>query len=80
MSGSVLLRMIRVSDKFAGKIEAHIFCLVTFFFFLNGAVYEIMWQTIVKLDRPQMTIWHMHIACWVTKAVCACVLNQFVTL
>jgi len=27
-----------------------------------------MWQTIVKLDRPQMTIWNMHVVCWMTKA------------
>ena len=22
----------------------------------------------VELDRPQMTIWHMRIACWIPKA------------
>ena len=27
-----------------------------------------MWKNVVKLDRPQMTIWHMHIACWIPKA------------
>jgi len=34
------------------------------FFSENRAVYRIMWENIVELDRPQMTIWHMHIACW----------------
>ena len=39
-----------------------------FFFFENRAVYEIMWKNIVEPDRPQMTIWRMRIACWISKA------------
>jgi hypothetical protein len=31
-------------------------------------VYEITWKCFVEPDRPQMTVWLMHIACWVTKA------------
>ena len=31
-------------------------------------MYEVMWKNIVELDRPQITIWHMCIACWVPKA------------
>jgi len=27
-----------------------------------------MWKNIVEHSRPQMTIWHKHIACWITKA------------
>jgi len=27
-----------------------------------------MWKNIVEPGRPQMTIWLMHIACWITKA------------
>jgi len=27
-----------------------------------------MWKNIVELNRPQMTIWHMVIAYWTTKA------------
>jgi len=27
-----------------------------------------MWNTVVGPDRPQMTIWHMRIACWIPKA------------
>ena len=29
---------------------------------------EIMWKNIVEPGRPQMTIWRMHIACWIPKA------------
>jgi len=32
------------------------------FFFENRAVNE-MWKNTVQPDRPQMTVWHMHIAC-----------------
>jgi len=38
------------------------------FFFGNRAVYEITWKNTVEPDRPQMTIWRMRIACWLTKA------------
>jgi hypothetical protein len=37
------------------------------FFFENRAFYEIMWKSIVELDKPQMTIWGMRIACWLLK-------------
>jgi len=37
-------------------------------FFENLAVYEIMYKSIVEPGRPQRTIWHMSIACWITKA------------
>jgi hypothetical protein len=49
------------------KVKTHILCSVTFFF-ENLAVYEIMWKNIVQPDRSQMTIWRMHIACWIPKA------------
>ena len=35
-------------------------------FFFKRSVFEII--NIVKPDRPQMAIWRMRIACWVTKA------------
>jgi hypothetical protein len=47
------------------KIETHIF--LSSFFFLNHAVYEIMWKY-VESDRPHLTKWHIHVACWITKA------------
>jgi hypothetical protein len=37
-------------------------------FFENHAFYEIMFKYIVEQDRPQITIWHMRIACWIPKA------------
>jgi len=39
----------------------------SFFLLGNRAVYE-MWKNTVQPDRPQMTIWRMSFACWVTKA------------
>jgi len=49
-------------------IETHVSCSVTFFFFENRAVYEIRWKNTAEPDRPQMKIWRMRIACWITKA------------
>jgi hypothetical protein len=37
-------------------------------FFKNRAVYGIMWKSFVERGRPQMTIWRMLIACWISKA------------
>jgi len=55
-----------VSDKICReKQNAH---FVFNNFVLNHAVYEIMCKNIVEWGRPQMTIWRMHIACYVTKA------------
>jgi len=34
----------------------------------NCAVHEIMWQSKVQTDRPQMTIWRMRFVCRITKA------------
>jgi hypothetical protein len=30
--------------------------------------FEIMWKNSVEPGRPQMTIWCMHIVCWIPKA------------
>ena len=27
-----------------------------------------MWKNIVERGRPQVTVWRMRIACWITKA------------
>ena len=44
-------------------------CSVTFFFPPEScAAYEKMWKNIVEWGRPHMTIWCMHIACWIPKA------------
>ena len=53
--------------KIVGKIKTHISCSITFFP-ENRAVYEITWKNIAEPDRPQMTIWRMRIACWISKA------------
>ena len=37
-------------------------------FCIKLAVYEMTWKDFVEPDRPQMTIWRMHIACWIPKA------------
>ena len=38
-----------------------------FSFFENRVVHDIMWKNIVERGRPQMTIWCMCIACWISK-------------
>jgi len=48
------------------KVKTHIFCSMTLY--ENKSVYEIMWKNNVERWRPQMTIWRMHIACWMPKA------------
>jgi len=48
------------------KVETHI--LSSIMFFENHTFYEIMWKNTVQLGRPQMTIWLMHIASWISKS------------
>jgi hypothetical protein len=38
------------------------------FVFENRSVYEIMWQNNVQPGRPRMTLWHIPIARWITRA------------
>ena len=58
----------------AEKIKTRILCSMLFYsmlfcvIFANRAVYEIMWTNSVESGRPQMAIWCMRIACWITKA------------
>jgi len=52
--------------KVVGKIKTHILCSVIFFF-ANLAFCEIMWKN-VGWVKPQITVWRMRIACWITKA------------
>ena len=53
--------------RFVTKIKTR-FVMNNIFFFENPAVYEIMWKNVVEPGRPQMAIWRMRIACWITKA------------
>jgi hypothetical protein len=62
ISHSLLLRMRNVSGKPCREF------IFNNFFFKNRTVYEIKWKNIVQPDRPQMTIWHMRITCWIPKA------------
>jgi hypothetical protein len=32
-----------------------------------------LWKNITEWGRPQMTIWHMPIACWIPKATNTCI-------
>jgi len=45
--------------------NTHFFLSSRTFCFKNRAVYEIVWKNTVEPDRLQMTIWCMHIACWI---------------
>jgi hypothetical protein len=38
------------------------------FFFLNRAVYEIMWKNAAEQSRTETKIRRMRIACWIAKA------------
>jgi hypothetical protein len=49
--------------KVVQKIRTQILCLKTFFFF-DCAIFKTMWKNITELDRPQITIQHMCIACY----------------
>jgi hypothetical protein len=46
--------------------------MFNFFFFFNRVFHEIMWKKIVETGRPQMTIWRVRVACWITKALRIC--------
>ena len=35
---------------------------------MDLGVYETMWKDMVESSRPQITIWHITIASWITKA------------
>ena len=59
--------MSNVSDK-SCRENQNTFCVQQPFFFENRAVYEIMWKYIVGPGRAVITIWRMHIACWIPKA------------
>ena len=64
---SAFPRKINVSDRSYRK-KTHLMTNNFLFFFENRAVYDTMWENIVELGRPHMTIWRMRIACWITKA------------
>ena len=68
ISRSFLLRMRNVSDKSCRENQNTHFVFCKFFFSENRALYDMTWRIILERGRPQMTIWRMRIACWITKA------------
>jgi hypothetical protein len=52
--------------KGVDKIKTNILHSITFS--KNHTIYKTMWKLTVQSDRPQMIIWHMHIAYWIRKA------------
>ena len=66
ISRSCLLRMRNISDKIYRESQNTHFMSNIFF---NRAVYEIKCKNIVESDRPQMTMWHLSVACWILVRV-----------
>ena len=64
---SVSFKMRNISELQLRK-RKHTFYVQQLFLFRKSCRYETMWKTVVKPDRPQMTIWRMCIACWIPKA------------
>jgi hypothetical protein len=68
LSHSVLHRMRNVSGKICRENQK-IFCSIFFFFFCKiGSIYEMMQKIAIEPHRPPITIWYIHIACWIPKA------------
>jgi hypothetical protein len=68
VSHSVLRRVRNVSDKSCREGQYTHFTFSNLFFF-NRVICELMWKNIVQPDRTHTTVWHMHIACWIRKAI-----------
>ena len=64
---SILLRMRNFSEICCRKNQNTHFRFSNSFS-NNSAVYEIMWKHMAVPNRPQMTVWLMHFACWINKA------------
>jgi hypothetical protein len=64
ISGSILLRIRVFSDKNCRENEIRHYRFNSLF----SKIVPFMWKNIVQRGRSQMTIWRMHIACWLSKA------------
>jgi len=53
--------------KIVEKTKTRISCSIIFFF-ENCAFVKLYEKNIIQLDWPQMAIWQMRFACWMTKA------------
>ena len=78
VSRSFLLRMRNVSEKRCRENQNTYFAFRIFFEYYT--VYEIKWKNIVEGARPQLTIWRMRIACWITKATNTHTWNKYYSL
>jgi len=65
ISRSVLLIMRNISDKSCRKKNN--LCSVTFFFRKPCRLWDIV-EKWCRVGRPQVTIWRLRVACWITKA------------
>jgi hypothetical protein len=65
ISRSFLLRMRNISDKFVEKIKTHILCATTLP--PPPSPPKNQWRNTIEPYRPQMTVQHVHIACWIHK-------------
>jgi len=61
-------RIGNVWDKICRENQNMYFMFSNFFVFENRAVYELMRLNTAEPGKPQMTIWHMRIECWIPKA------------
>jgi hypothetical protein len=61
-----ILRINKVSEKFAEKIKTHFLYSITSFEYC--ALFEIKSKNSVGSVRPQMTIWRMRTVYWIIKA------------
>jgi hypothetical protein len=68
ISPRVLLTMRNITDKSCTGNKKHILCSITFFFSDNRIVYDIRSKNMVQRETPQMTIWRMPVACWISNA------------
>jgi hypothetical protein len=59
---SVLLGIENCFHRSCRENQTRVFC------FEKRALCEITWKNIVERERPRMTVWHMRIACWISKA------------
>jgi hypothetical protein len=67
ISRSILLRMRNLLDNSSRENQNTNFMLKNFFPKIVS-FFEIMLKNMVQSDRPQMTMWRMLIAHWITKA------------
>jgi len=56
MSLLIIIRILNVSDQNSRENQNTLFCSIIFFS-ENHVVYEmVLWNAVVELDRPQMTV------------------------